>query len=178
MHGQHFYRALVALAEVRRGVLAGLPDGTGGAGGHRPLPPVLQLRAAASEPGVSAAGGPLPEWRCAAMTRRSIRKEGVVVIGGAAPKPPEFSAFRPEWAVFGSTILEALERRIGIRRNAAGAPPQAREWRGAASAAPDLKSAPPIRNLLRSKNGLDNGGHFRSEEHTSELQSPMYLVCR
>jgi hypothetical protein len=31
----------------------------------------------------------------------------------------------------------------------------------AASAAPDLKSDPPIRNLLRSKNGLDNGGHFR-----------------
>src|ERR1022692_2657653 len=31
---------------------------------------------------------------------------------------------------------------------------------GAASAAPDLKSDPPIRNLLRSKNGLDNGGHF------------------
>ena len=88
------------------------------AGGHRPLPPVLQLRAAASEPGVSAAGGPLPEWRCAAMTRRSIRKEGVVVIGGAAPKPPEFSAFRPELAVFGSTIIEALERRIGLRRNA------------------------------------------------------------
>ena len=114
-----FYRALVALAEVRRGVLAGLPDGTGGAGGHRPLPPVLQLRAAASEPGVSAAGGPLPEWRCAAMTRRSIRKEGVVVIGGAAPNPPEFSAFRPELAVFGSTIIEALERRIGLRRNAA-----------------------------------------------------------
>src|ERR1039458_9686131 len=122
MHGQHFYRALVALAEVRRGVLAGLPDGTGGAGGHRPLPPVLQLRAAAPEPGVSAAGGPLPEWRCAAMTRRSIRKEGVVVIGGGAP--------------------------------------QTAGWGGAAPPPPNLKSAPPIRNLLRSKNGLDNGGHF------------------
>src|SRR5436189_4054821 len=24
----------------------------------------------------------------------------------------------------------------------------------------------------------DNSRHFRSEEHTSELQSPMYLVCR
>jgi hypothetical protein len=32
---------------------------------------------------------------------------------------------------------------------------------GAASAAPNLKSDPPIHNLLRPKNGLDNGGHFR-----------------
>src|ERR1022692_1869445 len=31
---------------------------------------------------------------------------------------------------------------------------------GGGAAAPDLKSAPPIRNLLRSKIGLDNGGHF------------------
>jgi hypothetical protein len=31
---------------------------------------------------------------------------------------------------------------------------------GAASAAPDLKSDPPIHNLLRLRNGLDNGGHF------------------
>src|ERR1039457_5703234 len=97
MHGQHFYRALVALAEVRRGVLAGLPDATGGAGGHRPLPPVLQLRAASPELGVSAAGGPLPEWRRAAMTRRSIRKKSVVVFGGVCPSPPHthisFSAF-------------------------------------------------------------------------------------
>src|ERR1039458_3691234 len=130
MHGQHFYRALVALAEVRRGVLAGLPDGTGGAGGHRPLPPVLQLRAAAPEPGVSAAGGPLPEWRCAAMTRRSIRKKSVVVIGGAAPKPPEFSAFRPELAVFGSIKIGPFGGRMGLGRNAIGAPPKARDGRG------------------------------------------------
>src|SRR5437762_4231804 len=26
--------------------------------------------------------------------------------------------------------------------------------------------------------GLDGRGRLRSEEHTSELQSPMYLVCR
>src|SRR5437879_13251064 len=26
--------------------------------------------------------------------------------------------------------------------------------------------------------GGDPGGQYRSEEHTSELQSPMYLVCR
>ena len=31
---------------------------------------------------------------------------------------------------------------------------------GAASAAPNLKSDPPIHNLLRPKNGLDNGVHF------------------
>ena len=49
--GQHFHRAAVALAEVRGGVPAGLRVGAGGSGGHRPLLPVLQPRAAAPEPG-------------------------------------------------------------------------------------------------------------------------------
>jgi hypothetical protein len=36
-----------------------------------------------------------------------------------------------------------------------------KRWNGGAvSAAPNLKSDPPIRNLLRPKNGLDNGVHF------------------
>src|ERR1017187_5047082 len=60
MSGQYFHRTLVALAEVRRGVLERLPDGAGGTGGDRPVLPVLQLRAAASEPSVSDAGRSLP----------------------------------------------------------------------------------------------------------------------
>src|SRR5437879_10222923 len=31
---------------------------------------------------------------------------------------------------------------------------------------------------LEQRVGGDRGAHLRSEEHTSELQSPMYLVCR
>src|SRR5437762_4791431 len=33
-------------------------------------------------------------------------------------------------------------------------------------------------SLLRSRRRRDAGDIERSEEHTSELQSPMYLVCR
>ena len=58
--GQHFHRTTVAFAEIRRGVLAGLPTGAGGARRHRPLVPVLQLRTAAPEPAVPNAGGSLP----------------------------------------------------------------------------------------------------------------------
>src|SRR5437879_7952009 len=44
-------------------------------------------------------------------------------------------------------------------------------------------SQPTTKHLLHGhagQVGLDvyNGGAVRSEEHTSELQSPMYLVCR
>src|SRR5437762_8602267 len=28
------------------------------------------------------------------------------------------------------------------------------------------------------RGSVNDSGHYRSEEHTSELQSPMYLVCR
>jgi PRTRC genetic system ThiF family protein len=61
------------------------------------------------------------------------------LFGGSAPKPPEFIAFGQNGR-FGSATIEALERRIGLRRNATRAPTQAPEWRGLASivAAPDL----------------------------------------
>src|ERR1039457_3486246 len=53
---------------------------------------------------------------------------------------------------------------------------------GAASAAPDLKSDPPIRNLLRSKNGLDNGAtlicHVPGDEGVCLLVSPMGIPAR
>src|SRR5437879_9112201 len=38
-----------------------------------------------------------------------------------------------------------------------------------------------VTHLLEAEDPLDHPNrvlHFRSEEHTSELQSPMYLVCR
>jgi len=57
--------------------------------------------------------------------------------------------------------MYALERRIGQRRGATRAPTQAPEWQGRLRAAPE-KSDPLVRNLLRPKNGLDNGVHLKS----------------
>src|SRR5437762_4838533 len=37
---------------------------------------------------------------------------------------------------------------------------------------------PPHAAPAAARGGLDDQGKPRSEEHTSELQSPMYLVCR
>ncbi len=67
MSGPHFHRTLVALA-----------------GGHRPLHPVLQLRAAAAELGVPDASRNLSERKRAAMTRRSIGT-GSAAVWGALP---------------------------------------------------------------------------------------------
>jgi hypothetical protein len=47
---------------------------------------------------------------------------------------------------------------------------------GAASAAPDLKSDPPLHNLLRPKNGLDKGVHFRLRDSVLEFREPMEPV--
>src|SRR5437879_8080772 len=56
--------------------------------------------------------------------------------------------------------------------------PKLRERLGARGAAEEVEDrAEPLRQLLRSA-GPDLDVAQRSEEHTSELQSPMYLVCR
>src|SRR5437762_8215734 len=44
---------------------------------------------------------------------------------------------------------------------------------------PSRISPSPTAHDSCESNALENGGRYgRSEEHTSELQSPMYLVCR
>jgi len=63
LHGQHFRRAVVALAEIRGGVLEGLCVGAGGARRYRPLLPVLQPPTLAPEPRLPDAGGDLPGTR-------------------------------------------------------------------------------------------------------------------
>src|SRR5262245_20107464 len=128
MSGQHLHRTTVALAEIRRGVLAGLPAGAGGSGGHQPLLPVLQLRTPASEPGVPNAGGSVPGPERTAMTE-PIRKKSIVELGALPPNPRNL-ALSGQNGCFGSTTIEALERRVGLRRNATRAPTQAPEWRG------------------------------------------------
>src|ERR1017187_7596074 len=50
------------------------------------------------------------------------------------------------------------------------------EWQGIRRAIASLVPLQPSTTWLDF--GCGNGGLVRSEEHTSELQSPMYLVCR
>ena len=90
----------------------------------------------------------------------SIRKKSLVQLGALPPNPRNLP-LSGQNGRFGSTKIEALERRIGLRRNATRAPTQAPEWRGRLRPPQISKSDPPILSLLRLKNGLDKGGHFR-----------------
>jgi hypothetical protein len=58
-----------------------------------------------------------------------IRKESFVELGALPPNPRNLP-LSGQNGCFGSTTIEALERRIGLRRNATRAPTQAPEWRG------------------------------------------------
>src|SRR3712207_8814394 len=50
--------------------------------------------------------------------------------------------------------------------------------RGAAPAGPGQRPRPGARHRALVQPGGRHPGHARSEEHTSELQSRQYLVCR
>lgn len=102
-----------------------------------------------------------------------IRKESSVELAALPPNPRNLP-LSGQNGCFGSTTIEALERRIGLRRNATRAPTQAREWRGRLRPPPDIKSDPPIHNLLRPKNGLDKGATFglRLLRREPELLTP------
>ena len=89
------------------------------------------------------------------MKEPKIRKEALLKLGALPPNPRGLTL----WGQNDWITMNALERRIGQRRGATRAPTQAPEWRGAAPAAPE-KSDPLVRNLLRPKNGLDNGVHL------------------
>ena len=93
----------------------------------------------------------------------SIRKKSFADLGALPPNPRNLP-LSGQNGCFGSTTIEALERRIGLRRNATRAPTQAPEWRGRLWPPQNSKSDPPILSLLRPKNGLDKGGHFRLPE--------------
>ena len=91
------------------------------------------------------------------MSWRTRRKDASPAWG-LCPQTPEIYRFRARMA---GLIMKALERRTGQRRDATRAPTQAPEWRGRLRP-PHRESDPPIHNLLRAKNGLDIGGHFRT----------------
>jgi hypothetical protein len=59
----------------------------------------------------------------------SIRKKSIIELGALPPNPRNL-ALSGQNGYFGSTTIEALERRVGLRRNATRAPTQAPEWRG------------------------------------------------
>jgi hypothetical protein len=63
------------------------------------------------------------------MTGRSIRKRAFL-NWGLCPQAPGIYRFPARMVVFGWTTMEALERRVGLRRNATRAPAQAPEWWG------------------------------------------------
>jgi len=93
------------------------------------------------------------------MTGLTIRKGALLNSGTPSPNPWDLAHSRQN----GCSTLKALERRIGLRRDATRAPIQAPEWHGAGSQSRPKKlkpKTPPDISLLRAKNGLDNGVHF------------------
>src|SRR5437879_8768884 len=74
-------------------------------------------------------------------------------------------------------LAAAGARVVVAARNQTKSAAAVRQLGGQALAiAVDVADETSVNALVRST--LDQCGHLRSEEHTSELQSPMYLVCR
>src|SRR3712207_7215300 len=89
----------------------------------------------------------------------------------------------PRATLFPYTTLFRSEERVGRERDdrqqdrgEQDEPEQAGRRRVAVGEA----AAPPVAGRQRDEHGRDRVGphHRRSEEHTSELQSRQYLVCR
>src|SRR3712207_8811383 len=76
-------------------------------------------------------------------------------------RPPRSTLF-PYTTLFRSPLAVAA----GGARNARGVPPLS------------YRAAPPLRAPAPRHRQAAPGGQARSEEHTSELQSRQYLVCR
>ncbi len=66
------------------------------------------------------------------MTGQTKRKGALLNSGTLSPNPWDLSLSRQN----GCSTLKALERRIGLRRDATRAPIQGPEWQGAASMPP------------------------------------------
>ena len=89
----------------------------------------------------------------------TVRKPALLNSGTPSRNPWDLTHSRQNVC----STLEALERRIGLRRDATRAPIQGPEWQGGGHPWLALKTqtkTPPSISLLRAKNGLDNGVHF------------------
>src|SRR5665213_3477262 len=102
--------------------------GDGSADRHRQLLPLLQPGTPPPESRLSNTGGALREPDVNGMTRAN-KEEPVANSGTLSPNPWDLSLSRQN----GCLKLEALERRIGLRRDAPRAPIQGPEWQRAAS---------------------------------------------
>src|SRR5437762_10042816 len=88
-----------------------------------------------------------------------------------SPPPPPRPTLFPY-----TTLFRSPRRRRGPPvRAILGAPAQPTEWRRRRARVASRRSAG--RRKRNHPRGVTPGAQ-RSEEHTSELQSPMYLVCR
>src|SRR3712207_3109676 len=65
-----------------------------------------------------------------------------------------------------------------VRPSTVGRPPRSRALTAPSSESQSGARTPLEPELARHQHELDLGGALRSEEHTSELQSRQYLVCR
>src|SRR3712207_8280249 len=82
-------------------------------------------------------------------------------------RPPRSTLF-PYTTLFRSLVLRAIESQIGAAKRYVQQPTMMGGTR------------PPMGVTLEEPAGYANpgDGYYRSEEHTSELQSRQYLVCR
>lgn len=76
--------------------------------------------------------------------------------GTPSPNPWDLAP----WGQNGWNTMEALERRIGQRRDATRAPTRGPEWQGGPGRPKDQISDSVVHNLLEPKNGLDFGVHL------------------
>src|ERR1017187_8398789 len=136
------------------------------AGAVRHVPPAAQFRRALSPP---AAGS--PACSCAAGRSGEVSAPGLAVLLGRAPVgcPPLRGCGGPRGRRFPRcpSILQHTETGAAARRHRqqpVGPSPQERH------------PGNPVQSCCRRCRAAAESP--RSEEHTSELQSPMYLVCR
>jgi hypothetical protein len=99
----------------------------------------------------------------------NLRKGALLNSGTPSPNPWDLTLSRLNVC----STLKALERRIGLRRDATRAPIQRPEWQGAASPPPQTQTqTPPDLSLLTAKIGLDNGVHFTSSPQYRTANRP------
>src|SRR5664279_6623671 len=78
------------------------------------------------------------------MTGQTIRKGALLNSGTPSPNPWDLTL----WGQNGCLTMKALERRIGLRRDATRAPIQAPEWHGAGLHSRPRNSDPRPRRTL------------------------------
>src|SRR3712207_8378380 len=92
-------------------------------------------------------------------------------------RPPRSTLF-PYTTLFRSDVVE--RRVVSVLDRPAGVTRPRQNWDRARGGAFETRDSPGahIRPRLALVRRLDGHGPVRSEEHTSELQSRQYLVCR